>query len=260
MSGVLLTAGYDRAWHSVYIAERLRRLGHGPKLILLAYPVSPTRVRAILRNRGLAAVLAYLSRKDSSVGDSPMRAAVRALGIRRPSLRAWAREHRVPLMVVGDLNTKRAVRAAERLKPQVAAYSGGGILRSPFLRACGHIVLNCHSGPLPAVRGMNALEWSLLLGHATGVTVHLIDEGIDTGPVLEWVEVQPVPGDTLDSLRERLVLIGAESLVRWVLRALKGELAPATSTGPRQRQCFVVAPALREVASRRLSERVARLV
>ena len=258
MSGVLLTAGYDRAWHSVYVAESLRRLGHAPKLILVAYPMSRARIRTILRSRGWRVALAYLGRRDLAKTDSPMRAAVRALGIQKPSLRAWARRHGVPLVLVGNLNNERAVRAAEELGPQVTAYTGGGILRSAFLRACGYRVLNCHSGPLPAVRGMNALEWSLLLGQPTGVTVHLIDEGIDTGPVLEWVEVEPVRGDTLDSLRERLVLAGAESMVRWVLRALDGALqTPAPPAGPRQRQCFVVAPALRELAALRLAQRLA---
>ncbi len=260
MSGVLLTAGYDRAWHSVYVAERLRRAGQAPALILLAYPASMGRMRTILRSRGVGSVLSYLAGREQAAPDSPMRAAVRGLGIGKPSLKAWARRYDVPLVIVGDLNGERAVRAAARLAPKVTAYTGGGILRRGLLEAVGRRVLNAHSGPLPAVRGMNALEWSVLLGQPTGVTIHLIDEGIDTGHALEFVDVPAAAGDTLESLRERLVLAGAAGMVRWVLRALQGDrldMPVGVAAGPRQRQCFVVAPALRELAARRLAQRCA---
>lgn len=258
MSGILLTAGYDRAWHSVFVAESLRRAGYGPALILLALPVSAARLQALIRNRGWGMIAAYLTGRERAAETAPIRDAVRALGIKQPSLRKWARKHSVPLKVVGDLNSTGAVRAVAEFAPLATAYTGGGILRHGFLQVSGPVV-NAHSGPLPTVRGMNALEWSLLLGQPTGVTMHLIDEGIDTGRELEFVPVPARRGDSLDSLRERLVMAGAEGLVRWIQKGPSLEPESFKHRGsPLQRptahrQCFVVAPALRELAMQRVA-------
>lgn len=255
MSGVLLTAGYDRAWHSVLIAESLRRQGTPPTMILVAYPMSLGRIRTLLRSRGRAAILRYLLRRNSSDSSRPTLVQLEAnkLGVDSPSLKRWASRHGVQVVTTGDLNAASTVQRVAELQPAITAYSGGGILRLPFIEATGHRILNAHSGLLPMVRGMNALEWSLLLNQPTGVTMHLIDEGIDTGAVAEWIPVVPNHGDTLDQLRERLVLAGVQGMVRWVSRALGNRLLTAPAIGLRQRQCFVVAPALREICERRLT-------
>ncbi len=253
MSGVLLTAGYDRAWHSVLIAEGLRRLGYPPAMILIAYPMSTKRIRTILRSRGGSAIWRYLLRRDTGTAASLVQQAAQELGVNSASLRTWARQHGVRVVTTGDLNSAATVREVEALSPDVTAYSGGGILRRPFIEATKRRILNAHSGPLPMVRGMNAMEWSLLLGMPPGVTMHLIDEGIDTGAVAEWIPVRPEAGDRLDALRERLVLTGARAMVRWVQAAIEGRLDTTPAVGPRERQCFVVAPALRELAEQRLA-------
>ena len=66
-------------------------------------------------------------------------------------------------------------------------------------------VLNVHPSLLPAFPGMHAVEDALAAGVAeTGVTVHFVDEGIDTGPVVLQERVPVEPGDTAESLHARL--------------------------------------------------------
>lgn len=257
MSGVLLTAGYDRAPHSVAVAEGLRRAGCAPDLILIAYPLTVARMRAILRRRGLGAVLRHAGRRARASGPSPLDDHIAAAGLADRSLRAWARRCNVRCASVGDINAPAALRLVESLKPAVTAYTGGGILGRPFLEAAGRRVLNAHSGPLPSVRGMNACEWSLLLGEPLSATIHLVDEGIDTGPVVERIGVAAQIGDTLEMLRERCVVAGIEAMVKHVQRAVRDELhMEAAESGVRSRQCFVMAPAIRELLLRRLPERI----
>lgn len=55
------------------------------------------------------------------------------------------------------------------------------IYRAPVLGAFANGVLNAHIGLLPRFRGRSVMEWSILLGEATGVSVFFMDEGIDTG-------------------------------------------------------------------------------
>lgn len=259
MSGIMLTAGYDRAWHSVLIAESLRRAGHAPKSILLVYPVSLRRIRTTMRSRGLKAIFHYLLGKDRSSSDSLIVSSVKALGVTNPSLKAWAKENGVRLAIASSFNSKRALREARELENTVVVYSGGGIISKPFLKTVNGIVLNAHSGHLPQIRGMSALEWSLLLRQPLGVTIHLIDEGIDTGEVIEWIDVPPRFQDNLYTLRERLILSGSEGLIRWAKEALAKTPVTTIPKGKRQRQCFAVAPCMRELAVIRLQERLADL-
>jgi len=257
MKRIVLTAGYDRAWHSLYIAESLRRRGILPSLILLAYPLSAARIKTIIRSRGFKSIYDYIIGAERKKLSYPILEAVRNLHIKKLSLRAWCKQYGIQIKTVVHINSNRSISTLGAIAPDLTIYTGGGILHKRFLHVSGP-VLNAHSGPLPMVRGMNALEWSLLLGYPTGVTLHYIDEGIDTGKALCWLPVPENPSDTLDSLRNRLIWIGAQGLVRLVFqwydqgRWPTQEIFWMTPTTSMNRQCFVVAPALKEIAALRL--------
>ena len=77
------------------------------------------------------------------------------------------------------------------------------LLTPPFLAR--FTALNVHPSLLPAFPGTTPIEDALAAGAAeTGVTVHFVDEGIDTGPVVVQEAVRVEPADTPESLRERL--------------------------------------------------------
>jgi phosphoribosylglycinamide formyltransferase 1 len=65
--------------------------------------------------------------------------------------------------------------------------------------------LNVHPSLLPAFPGLDAVGQALAAGaEETGVTIHFLDEGVDTGPIVAQERVAVEPGDTLESLHERL--------------------------------------------------------
>ncbi|HVS12048.1 MAG TPA: formyltransferase family protein, partial [Planctomycetota bacterium] len=172
---LLLTAGYDRALHAVALAELVRRDGHELAAILVVSPFNLARARALVRQRGRRFLLQAARRLAGRLGGAATDPVERLLDqhrIEHRSLRAWTREHRVPLRSVPSLNSQKAIAAACRARADGVLYGGGGILGQRFLDAVGGRVLNAHSGPLPAFRGMNACEWSILLGHPPAVTIH----------------------------------------------------------------------------------------
>ncbi len=66
-------------------------------------------------------------------------------------------------------------------------------------------VVNVHPALLPAFPGVHAVEDALAAGvPETGATVHLVDEGVDTGPVLRQEAVPVRPDDTVESLHARI--------------------------------------------------------
>lgn len=79
------------------------------------------------------------------------------------------------------------------------------VLSPLFVRAYRHRILNIHPALLPAFRGGHAVRDALRAGvKITGVTVHLVDEGVDTGPIVLQKEVPVQSSDTEESLHERI--------------------------------------------------------
>jgi phosphoribosylglycinamide formyltransferase-1 len=90
------------------------------------------------------------------------------------------------------------------------------VLLEPF----HHRVVNVHPALLPAFPGVNAQKQAFDAGvKITGCTVHLVDAGVDTGPILAQAAVPVLPTDDLDSLRER-ILKEEHRLLPQVVRAL----------------------------------------
>jgi len=79
------------------------------------------------------------------------------------------------------------------------------ILSPVFLDAFPHRVLNIHPALLPAFPGMHAAKQALDAGVCiTGATVHLVDAGMDTGPIVAQGGVPVRAGDTADTLQQRI--------------------------------------------------------
>jgi phosphoribosylglycinamide formyltransferase-1 len=94
------------------------------------------------------------------------------------------------------------------------------LLGSQVLRR--YTVLNTHPALLPAFPGAHAVRDALAAGvRTTGCSVHIVDEGVDTGPVLAQASVDVRPGDTQDTLHERIKAVEHPLLVEIVGRAAR---------------------------------------
>ena len=79
------------------------------------------------------------------------------------------------------------------------------LFRKPFFDYYGGRIVNTHSAPLPDFPGAHPIEDVLAAGVAeTAATVHYVDEGIDTGPVIAVERVPVRAGDTVETLRQRV--------------------------------------------------------
>jgi len=79
--------------------------------------------------------------------------------------------------------------------------AGAGILSAECLR--GKLVLNCHPGVIPAAKGLDAFKWSIYHMLPLGVTLHYVDEQIDSGEVVTIIPTPVFPSDTLQTLARR---------------------------------------------------------
>jgi len=82
------------------------------------------------------------------------------------------------------------------------------LVKQPLLDAYPNRILNIHPALLPAFPGLEAWKQALAAGVAeTGCTVHFVDAGMDTGPVILQERVPVLPGDTAESLHARIQVV-----------------------------------------------------
>lgn len=100
------------------------------------------------------------------------------------------------------------------------------ILPAEFVREFSPRLINTHPALLPLYPGAHAVRDALAAGATeTGVTVHVIDEGVDTGPVLRQARVTVQPGETEEELHERIKQLERPLLVRTVRDIADGTLS-----------------------------------
>ena len=113
-----------------------------------------------------------------------------------------------------------------RLKPSLIVCAG-------FMKILGPVVLRFHQGKiinthpalLPNFPGAHAVRDALAAGVTeTGTTIHFVDKGVDTGEVIAQARVKVEPGDTQDSLHERIKQAERELLVSTVNDIVQGKV------------------------------------
>ena len=104
------------------------------------------------------------------------------------------------------------------------------LLTAPFLGRFPGRILNVHPSLLPAFPGAHAVEEALAHGvKITGATVHFVDEGIDTGPIVLQEAVEIREGDTAETLHARIQQVEHRLLPEAVRLFVDGKLRPAVS-------------------------------
>ena len=135
---------------------------------------------------------------------------------------------------VASLNGSEAQSLLRELEPDIVVLGGAPILRVEILDVPRLGTINAHPGLLPSYRGVDVIPWAVLNGDPVGVTVHLVDAGIDTGAVLRQGELTIEPGDTIERLRSRAEALAGRLVVATVRDAqLFGEFVPTVTTADR---------------------------
>lgn len=163
------------------------------------------------------------------VVSQPDRPAGRGRRLAAPPVAARARELGLPLLQPETLrNNDQALNALRAWQPEVLVVAAFGLfLPTPFLTLAPGGALNVHASLLPRWRGAAPVQHAILAGDAeTGVTIILMDEAIDHGPILAQQRTAIDPNETAGELTERLARSGAELLLATLPDWLAGHLTP----------------------------------
>jgi len=139
-----------------------------------------------------------------------------------------ALEYNIPLLQPRKFD-EETVENMKKLEPDliiVAAY--GKILPKEILSIPGFGCINVHASLLPKLRGSSPIQNALLSGATeTGITIMLMDEGMDTGDILTQEKIDITPEDTKESLGVHLTVIAQklllETLPKWINRTISSK-------------------------------------
>lgn len=168
-------------------------------------------------------VAAVLTRPDAPAG--------RGRKLQPSAVRVAAEEAGLPVITArpGSDEFFDAIGPLEAEAAVVVAY--GHLLKPDVLAALPKGWINLHFSVLPAWRGAAPVQRALIAGdEITGATTFLIDEGMDTGPVLGVVTEQVHLRDTAGELLERLANVGAGLMVETLDAYEDGDLVPVPQT------------------------------
>ncbi len=158
----------------------------------------------------------------------PDKPAGRGRAPRAPAIKTFAQERGIDVYQPASLRQEAVRREMESLQPEVAVVAAyGKILPRDVLDVPKHGCVNIHPSLLPRHRGPSPVSTAILRGdRVTGATVMLMDEGMDTGPVLASREATIGEGDTTAGLTEALFRLGGELLVEVLPSWVDGKVTP----------------------------------
>lgn len=179
--------------------------------------------------RRLHAATADHAWQIAAAATQPDRPAGRGKQLAAVPVKTLALELGLPVLQPASLRKDpAAVEALQALAPDVIVVAAYGLILPRSVLAIPTFgCINVHASLLPGYRGASPIAAAILDGEAeTGCSIMLMDEGMDTGPVLAQARLPIHPDDTTGSLSARLSEQGAQLLVEMLPRWLAGEVAP----------------------------------
>lgn len=196
-----------------FIAARAHRLGVGR---VLGQMVFHAAVVPLLRRRSARRRRALLH--ELGLDDSPI-----------------PPERVVRVRSVNDARTEGLLR---ELAPGVVVVNGTRIIARRLIEALPRTVfLNMHAGITPLYRGVHGAYWALVQGDPEhcGVTVHRVDTGIDTGPIVAQARIAPAPADDFTTYPLLQLAAGIPLLIDAIRSARDGHITETPAPAGRSR-------------------------
>jgi methionyl-tRNA formyltransferase len=159
-----------------------------------------------------------------------------------PPVKIFAENAGIPVYQPDQVRDETFLRVFREISPDMVVLAAfGQILPIEIIELPRMGCLNVHPSLLPLYRGAAPINWTLINGEEkTGVTIMMMDEGVDTGDILLQEEMDIAPDEIFDNLHNRLSQLGAEIL----LKAVKGVAEGSIERKPQDSSRATYAPKL----------------
>jgi len=135
------------------------------------------------------------------------------------TLKDYAKFNRIDYIKNNNVNSDEFISIIQKYKCDLfVSMSFNQIFKSKFINLAKYKPINCHAGKLPFYRGRNILNWALINDEKEfGITVHFVDEGIDTGDIILQKSFQITDQDTYETLLKKSYMECANILYEVIL-------------------------------------------
>ena len=206
-------------------------------------------MRIVFLGSGRFAIPSFLALLDAghdvtALVTQPDRESGRGQALAPPPIKPVADERGIRVLQPRRVREPEAQEALRQLEPELqVVVAFGQILPRSVIDIAPRGTVNVHASLLPKLRGAAPIQWAIASGETqTGVTTMLIDEGLDTGPLLLARSTPIDPEETSAQLEPRLARLGAEVLLETVAGLANGTLVPL----PQEAARATLAPILKK--------------
>ncbi len=158
---------------------------------------------------------------------APDRPSGRGLQLHQSDVKRYAESYGLPVLQPEKLKDENFLRELKSLQVDLQVIVAFRMLPEVVWNMAPLGTFNLHGSLLPRYRGAAPLNWAIINGdHETGVTTFLLKQEIDTGNILFREEVQIGPEETFGELHDKLMVIGANLVIKTVNALADGNVKP----------------------------------
>ena len=132
-------------------------------------------------------------------------------------LKDFCREHHISFYLVDDHNSESSLQILQRLQPDVLITANTRIIKGHIIKTPVRAAVNFHTSKLPRYAGLDSIFWALYHGEKEiGVTIHFLEEGLDTGNIISQKTIPITADDDLSSLTAKANETGSQLMVETI--------------------------------------------
>ncbi len=178
----------------------------------------------------------------SAVITQPDKPAGRKQETKPSPVKELALKNSLPLLQPKSLRSAETIKKIKELRPNiiiVVAY--GKMIPAEILNISKYGCVNIHPSLLPKYRGPSPIQSAILNGDKkTGLTVMLLDEGMDSGPILAQEKIGLSGDETAGTLHDKLAELGAKMLLPAIARYIEGKIKPMPQDSDKATICKII--------------------
>ena len=168
-------------------------------------------------------------------------------------LKEFCREHGISFYVVDDHNSESCLQILQSLQADVLITANTRIIQGHIIKTPARAAVNLHTSKLPQYAGLDSIFWALY--HAEkeiGVTIHFLQEGLDTGDIITQRTIPVTADDDLSSLTAKAHATGAQLMVKTIEQFENGDFSSVAQDLSRRTYFSWPTPDQRKELRRRL--------
>ena len=176
-----------------------------------------------------AEFLKYLIKSEheiAAVVTQPDKPQGRGMELHSPPVKIVAKEAGIPVLQPGSVKDLNFAEELKKINADIFVVVAFSILPKEVLAASKFGAINIHGSLLPKYRGAAPVQWAIAnCEQKTGITVFLLDEKMDHGPILETREIEIEQNDTTETVLKKMVAPACEALSAALVKIQSGNFA-----------------------------------